>query len=104
MPLLTLSATNGNVGHMRYLITGASSGLGLAVTRALTARGDHVILAVRDERKARGATAGLYGVDIRHVDLADLDSVRDFALPDEVDVLINNAGVMAPARTDNAQG
>ncbi|SNY72071.1 SDR family NAD(P)-dependent oxidoreductase [Paractinoplanes atraurantiacus] len=89
---------------MRYLITGASSGLGLAVTHALTAGGHHVILAVRDERKARDATAGLSGVDIRHVDLADLESVRDFALPDEVDVLINNAGVMAPARTGSAQG
>ncbi|XVV09556.1 SDR family NAD(P)-dependent oxidoreductase [Actinoplanes sp. CA-131856] len=96
---------NDNVGHMRYIITGASSGLGLAATRALTARGDEVILAVRDERKARDATAGLSGVDIRHADLADLDSVRAFAdSVDHADVLINNAGVMAPPRTDSAQG
>ncbi|MFF5077025.1 SDR family NAD(P)-dependent oxidoreductase [Actinoplanes sp. NPDC000266] len=90
---------------MRYIITGASSGLGLAATRALSAAGAHVILAVRDERKARDATAGLSGVDIRHADLADLDSVRAFAgSVDHADVLINNAGVMAPARTDSAQG
>ncbi|AGZ41403.1 oxidoreductase [Actinoplanes friuliensis] len=89
-----------------FVVTGASSGLGLATTRALAARGAHVVLAVRDEEKARRVAPGH---EIEHVDLADLDSVRDFAarLHDRhprIDVLINNAGVMAPPRTLSPQG
>ncbi|MGK5681979.1 SDR family NAD(P)-dependent oxidoreductase [Actinoplanes sp. URMC 104] len=87
-----------------YLITGASSGLGLATARALTG---HVILAVRDAAKGRAAQAQLRNAssEVRLVDLADLDSVRAFAATlDRVDVLINNAGVMAPPHTLSAQG
>lgn len=90
-----------------FVITGASSGLGLATARALTARGAHVILAVRDERKGRLAQATLTGgsSEVRVIDLADLDAVRAFAAGlDRVDVLINNAGVMAPPRTLSRQG
>ncbi|MEV4347547.1 SDR family NAD(P)-dependent oxidoreductase [Actinoplanes sp. NPDC049596] len=84
---------------MTVVITGASSGLGLATARALTDRGEHVIAAVRDERKARAVLPA--AVDIRHADLADLGSVRAFAATvGRVDVLINNAGVMAPPRAD----
>ncbi|MEV4433336.1 oxidoreductase [Streptomyces sp. NPDC049585] len=94
-----------------FVVTGATSGLGLATTRALARRGGHVILAVRDQTKGRRIAAELPGarLDVRHVDLADLDSVRAFAgrLHAEyarVDVLINNAGVMAPPRTLSPQG
>ncbi|MFC3538981.1 oxidoreductase [Couchioplanes azureus] len=90
-----------------FVVTGASGGLGLATARALTDRGAHVILAVRDERKGRAAQAGLTGgsCEVRRLDLADLDSVRAFAAGlDRVDVLINNAGVMAPPRTLTRQG
>lgn len=98
-----------------FVVTGANSGLGLATTRALAAHGGHVVLAVRDEEKGRRAaaeiTAGHPGstLEVRGVDLTDIESVRDFAkrLHDDhprVDVLINNAGVMAPPRTLTTSG
>ncbi|MFI8287729.1 SDR family NAD(P)-dependent oxidoreductase [Streptomyces sp. ms191] len=98
-----------------FVVTGANSGLGLATTRALAHRGGHVILAVRDEEKGRRAAAGITGelpdarLEVRRLDLADLDSVRAFAERTRadhprIDVLVNNAGVMAPPRTLSAQG
>ncbi|MFF0429964.1 oxidoreductase [Streptomyces sp. NPDC004520] len=95
------------------VVTGANSGLGLATTRELARRGGRVILAVRDEEKGRRAVREL-GVDarlldVRPLDLADLDSVRAFAERmraehPHLDVLVNNAGVMAPPRTLSPQG
>ncbi|MEU4065994.1 oxidoreductase [Streptomyces wedmorensis] len=99
-----------------FVVTGANSGLGLATTRALAGRGAHVVLAVRDEEKGRAAAAGLAAdgtdpdrLDVRRLDLSDLDSVRAFAdrmraEHPRLDVLVNNAGVMAPPRTLSAQG
>ncbi|MFE0137418.1 oxidoreductase [Streptomyces sp. NPDC059037] len=98
-----------------FVVTGANSGLGLATTRALARKGANVILAVRDEAKGRRAVAEITAgqpdaqLEVRRLDLADLDSVRDFAdglRADHarLDVLINNAGVMAPPRTLSAQG
>ncbi|MFI1974813.1 oxidoreductase [Streptomyces wedmorensis] len=99
-----------------FVVTGANSGLGLATTRALAGRGAHVVLAVRDEEKGRAAAAGLAAdgvepglLDVRRLDLADLDSVRAFAdrmraEHPRLDVLVNNAGVMAPPRTLSPQG
>ncbi|MFG2650644.1 oxidoreductase [Streptomyces sp. NPDC048436] len=98
-----------------FVVTGANSGLGLATTRALAARGGHVILAVRDEAKGRRAVTEITAehpaadLEVRRLDLADLDSVRGFADDlradhPRLDVLINNAGVMAPPRTLSAQG
>ncbi|MEK2493872.1 oxidoreductase [Kitasatospora purpeofusca] len=98
-----------------FVVTGANSGLGLATTRAIARKGGQVILAVRDEAKGRRAAAEITAaqpgarLEVRRLDLADLDSVRSFA--DRLradgtrpDVLVNNAGVMAPPRTLNAQG
>ncbi|WP_107052814.1 oxidoreductase [Streptomyces sp. NRRL S-1448] len=98
-----------------FVVTGANSGLGRATTRALARRGGQVILAVRDEAKGHRTVAELTaeqpdaGLEVRHLDLADLDSVRAFAQRlhadhQHVDVLINNAGVMAPPRSLSAQG
>ncbi|MEU4324129.1 oxidoreductase [Nonomuraea dietziae] len=98
-----------------FLVTGANSGLGLATTRALARRGGHVILAVRDEEKGHRAVARITAeqpdahLEVRHLDLADLDSVRAFADRlradhPRLDVLVNNAGVMAPPRSLSAQG
>ncbi|MFI5780234.1 oxidoreductase [Nocardia sp. NPDC051570] len=86
-----------------FVVTGANSGLGAATTRALVAAGGRVIMACRDEVKAR-AVANTIGerATVRRLDLADLTSVREFAESiDRADVLINNAGVMAvpPRRT-----
>lgn len=97
------------------VVTGANSGLGLATARALAHRGAHVILAVRDEEKGRRAAAGITAghagasVEVRRLDLADLDSVRAFSASlhadrPRLDVLVNNAGLMAPPRSTSAQG
>ena len=88
-------------------MTGANSGIGLAATRMLTGAGAHVVLAVRDPAKGEQATADLAGShEVRRLDLADLDSVREFAwgLKGDVDVLINNAGVMATPETRTKDG
>ncbi|MEU0401980.1 oxidoreductase [Streptomyces sp. NPDC006197] len=99
-----------------FVVTGANSGLGLATTRALARRGGRVILAVRDEEKGRRAAEDLAaaGADrdlllVRRIDLADPDSVRAFAdgmraEHPRLDVLVNNAGVMAPPRTLTPEG
>src|SRR3954453_15849253 len=80
------------------VITGANSGLGLATARALAAAGARVVLAVRDTARGDAAAAGLDGdVEVRRLDLADLASIRAFAdgWTGDLDVLINNAGIMA---------
>jgi len=87
-----------------FVVTGANSGLGLATARALAAKGAHVVCACRDATKGNTALAGTPGSwEVRPLDLADLSSVAAFAadLTGRVDVLVNNAGVMAvpPRRT-----
>ncbi|MEB3050757.1 oxidoreductase [Mycolicibacter sp. MYC123] len=79
------------------IVTGANSGLGAVTARELARVGAHVTLAVRDTGKGQAAAAGMPGdVTVRALDLADLSSVRRFAEETaQVDVLINNAGIMA---------
>ncbi len=93
----------------RFVVTGATSGVGLATARVLAHRGAEVVLAVRDPAKgARVAAtmAGLRGrVEVARLDVADLDSVHDFAeRVGEVDVLVNNAGVLGLPRASSPQG
>ena len=83
------------------VVTGGYSGIGLETTRALAARGAKVIVPVRTPEKADEALAGLDGdVSSAAMDLADLATVRAFAASvsdsnESLDLLINNAGVMA---------
>jgi NAD(P)-dependent dehydrogenase (short-subunit alcohol dehydrogenase family) len=80
------------------IVTGANSGIGRAAARALAGAGAAVTLAVRDPAKGEAAAAGMPGrVDVRPLDLTSLASVRAFAegWRGDVDVLVNNAGVMA---------
>lgn len=79
------------------VITGANSGLGFEAARRIAAAGAHVVLAVRNVEKGRDAAARIEGsAEVRHLDTASLASVREFAAGlDTVDVLVNNAGVMA---------
>ena len=97
------------------LITGANSGLGLETARALKRRGATVVLACRSPRKAETAKQDLLrdrdggAVDLVDLDLADLASVQQAATSISerygcLDLLINNAGVMAPPRRTTAQG
>ncbi|MGC6482007.1 MAG: oxidoreductase [Synechococcus sp.] len=97
------------------LITGASSGLGLETARALHHRGATVVMACRSPRKAEAARQALLEVnsegtlDVVTLDLADLASVRHCSDTihrryGRLDLLINNAGVMAPPRLVSRQG
>jgi NAD(P)-dependent dehydrogenase (short-subunit alcohol dehydrogenase family) len=88
------------------VITGANSGIGAITARELARAGARVIIACRDTAKGAAAAATMPGtVEVRTLDLADLSSVRAFAdgVP-ELDVLINNAGVMALPLRRTADG
>jgi NAD(P)-dependent dehydrogenase (short-subunit alcohol dehydrogenase family) len=90
-----------------FIVTGANSGLGRATTKALAAAGAHVVMAVRNRSKAEPVAAAIDGnVEIRDLDLADLSSIRAFAdgWTGPVDVLINNAGVMAVPESRTKDG
>jgi NAD(P)-dependent dehydrogenase (short-subunit alcohol dehydrogenase family) len=89
------------------IVTGANSGLGRITARELARAGAHVILAVRTPAKGDQAAAQMSGsTDVRRLDLADLASVHEFAdsITDPVDLLINNAGVMALPETRTTGG
>jgi NAD(P)-dependent dehydrogenase (short-subunit alcohol dehydrogenase family) len=93
----------------RMVVTGANSGIGLATARGLARAGASVTLACRDLGRGAAALASIRAevpdadVALGRLDLADLASVRAFAETQQapLDVLINNAGVMAtpPRRT-----
>jgi NAD(P)-dependent dehydrogenase (short-subunit alcohol dehydrogenase family) len=89
------------------VVTGANSGIGLGAVRELAAAGARVVMACRDTAKGEAAAARLDGnVEVQSLDLADLSSVRAFAkgIEGPVDVLINNAGVMAVPLRRTADG
>ena len=89
------------------VVTGANSGLGAITARELARVGAHVVLAVRDVARGERAAAGMPGsTEVRRLDLADLASVHAFAeaWDGPLDVLVNNAGVMAIARRLTADG
>ncbi len=93
-------------GHTA-IVTGANSGIGRAAARALAGAGARVVLAVRDTDKGAVAAASMPGAtEVRRLDLASLDSVREFAAgwDGEIDLLINNAGVMIPPLTRTTDG
>jgi NAD(P)-dependent dehydrogenase (short-subunit alcohol dehydrogenase family) len=89
------------------IITGGNSGIGLEAARVFAAKGARVVLAVRDTSKGDAAADEIGGrTQVAELDLADLASVRAFATAwsDPVDVLINNAGVMAVPLGRTADG
>lgn len=88
------------------LVTGGNGGLGFETSRALAAKGATVIMAARNQEKASEAKARIQrqtpdaNLHVRHLDLASLDSVKRFARSardeyEKIDLLFNNAGVMA---------
>jgi NAD(P)-dependent dehydrogenase (short-subunit alcohol dehydrogenase family) len=88
------------------IVTGANSGLGAVTARELARSGAQVILAVRDTGKGEAAAREMSGhVEVRQLDLQDLASVRQFASGvEQVDVLVNNAGIMAVPHAVTADG
>jgi NAD(P)-dependent dehydrogenase (short-subunit alcohol dehydrogenase family) len=97
------------------VITGANSGLGFETAKILAAQGAHVVLAVRDAEKGKQAAHEIEraippaSLEVLSLDLASLASVHRFAETfaashDRLDVLINNAGVMAIPRRVTADG
>src|ERR1700680_980409 len=98
------------------LITGATSGIGLAAATELAVRGARLAIVARDEAKARGAVAEIDAgsragahVDVLVADLASQAAVRSLANEalgryPRLDVLINNAGVRHTGRKLNEDG
>lgn len=97
------------------VITGANSGLGLESTKAVAAKGATVVMACRNMSKAEKAKSEVLKsvpnakLDLMELDNASLDSVKAFADAfkakyDQLDILFNNAGVMAIPRTETADG
>ena len=97
------------------LITGATSGLGLAAAEVLAARGTELTLVARDRAKARGVARELkrrFGNPRIHVEVADLSLLADvralvarlLAKGRPIDVLVNNAGALINPREETAEG
>jgi NAD(P)-dependent dehydrogenase (short-subunit alcohol dehydrogenase family) len=97
------------------VVTGANSGLGLVTARELARHGALVVMACRNLDKGRAAQAEVAATtsgpkpELQSLDLASLASVRSFAdrvatAHGGIDLLINNAGVMAPPRRHTADG
>ena len=97
------------------LVTGANSGLGLETTRVLVAHGAHVIMAARHPDKGRQAeveikqTVPNASLEVVPLDLASLSSIHELAAHisrtyDRLDLLFNNAGIMAIPRQETSDG
>ncbi len=96
------------------LITGANTGIGFETARALAAKGARILLGCRSQARAEQARARIRDlhpeadVAIVQLDLADLSSVRDAAQKiqqePQLDVIINNAGLLAPPRQTTKDG
>ncbi|GGU45552.1 oxidoreductase [Streptomyces violascens] len=95
------------------VVTGANSGIGLVTARELARRGARVVLACRSEARGKEAEDRIRKevpgaqAEFRPLDLADLASVREFAAKfpyERLDLLINNAGVMALPYGKTADG
>jgi len=102
-------------GGRLAVVTGANSGLGLVTARELARHGARVVLACRNRERGEAAlkevteAASGPAPELEELDLADLSSVRSFADRlaaggEELDLLINNAGVMAPPRRRTVDG
>jgi len=86
------------------IVTGGYSGLGLETTKALAAAGAHVVVPARRPETAKEALDGIANIEVDTLDLGDLESVKDFAdrflaAGRRIDIVIDNAGIMACPET-----
>ncbi|MGH8391767.1 MAG: SDR family NAD(P)-dependent oxidoreductase, partial [Pseudomonas sp.] len=91
------------------IVTGGYSGIGLVTARTLAAAGARVIIPARDLAKARAALKPYPQLQLEPLDLMDAQSIEQFAerflaTGCPLHLLINNAGIMAPPLSRNAQG
>ena len=110
----TLENNPNQIGSIA-IVTGANSGIGYETARALAHKGARVILACRNEERGREAVRRIEtenpigAVEFKFLDLADLDSVTVLAKNlrfeiGQLNLLINNAGVMLPPESKTKQG
>src|SRR5262245_5069633 len=111
----TSPATGSDLRDRIAVVTGANSGIGYEAARELAGRGAHVVLACRDVRRSEQALRAIRdahpnaSVEVQPLDLASLASVRAFAgeltkSHARLDLLCNNAGVMAIPHRQTADG
>ena len=101
-----------DLGGKRAIVTGGASGIGVETARALAGAGADVTLAVRDLKAGEQVAAEIRAttkggaVDVRQLELTDLDSVDAFVTgwDGPLHILVNNAGVMATPETYTDQG
>lgn len=91
------------------IVTGGYSGIGLETTRALAEAGATIIIPARTPEKARSSVADIPHVELEEMDLADPASIDAFSQRfldsnRKLDILINNAGIMAAPLTRDARG
>ncbi|OBA96190.1 dehydrogenase [Mycobacteriaceae bacterium 1482268.1] len=101
------TARLGDLSGKRIIVTGATNGVGLGTARALVKAGAHVIMAVRNTELGAQRAKEIGGsTSIMKMDLADLSSVRAFAeaLDGDVDILINNAGMLTSSPEKTVDG
>ena len=110
--------TRGSVPYLTgqtAVVTGANGGLGLETAKALAAKGAHVVMAVRNQRKADeavaeiGAQAPDASLEVVELNLSSQESVKRaaatiLAAHDSIDMLVNNAGVMAMPERETVDG
>lgn len=104
-----------DLGNKLCVVTGANSGIGKETVRAFARMGAYVIMICRNEKRAHQARqeiisdTGHHGIEVMLADLAVQFDVREVADQiirkyDKVDVLVNNAGIIASKRQETVDG
>jgi len=102
------------IDNQTVLVTGGSSGIGMATAAALAERGANITITSRHADRGESAASAIAAntgatVKVALLDLTNLDSVREFAIRfreehDQIDVLVNNAGNVFGSRRETADG